>query len=389
MYTTPKVIIDTQCEIYSSVKQFTDGLFWDIKLVDLDYKNTLYIFGRYQFSKNLSIVKQIMDQSPWPVILANPSEGSETLKNHCQFWGVTEYAHQKKLLLISGGDMDDSWEYLHCEYFLPRILDYRENLLAQQRSNEIFEKSDKPYKFLFLNGYARPHRKYLYEQFQLTGILDSALWTMLDVRPAWSREISLQHNGKNLSSTTSDLRWLPPQYEIDKFHNNSINLGQAQTQFLKSQLFNNQWGEVYLKPEAYIDTYFSLVTETVFTYPHSFRTEKIWKPIVMGHPWIAVSGYGYYRDMHNLGFKTFGHVIDESFDLIQDPQLKIEKIASIVQDLCTQDLTKFLEQCQDVCKYNQYRYSELRDQVTREFPNRFTDFLNKQIQKISTPHAHN
>jgi hypothetical protein len=58
------------------------------------------------------------------------------------------------------------------------------------------------------------------------------------------------------------------------------------------------------------------VSETVFTYPYSFRTEKIWKPIAIGHPWIAVSNFGYYRDMHELGFKSFGHLIDEKFDLI-------------------------------------------------------------------------
>jgi hypothetical protein len=150
---------------------------------------------------------------------------------------------------------------------------------------------------------------------------------------------------------------------------------------VKNQLFNNTWGEIYLNAEPYIDTYFSLVTETVFNYPYSFRTEKIWKPIAMGHPWIAVANCGYYRDMHNLGFKTFGHVIDQSFDTIQDNQLRLQRIAQVVTDLCTQDLASFLKECYNVCKYNQQHLAEMRITVREELPARFTQFITNHINE--------
>jgi hypothetical protein len=50
----------------------------------------------------------------------------------------------------------------------------------------------------------------------------------------------------------------------------------------------------------YIDTYFSVVTETIFDYPYTFRTEKIWKPMIMGHPFVAAANRGYYRDLHSV-----------------------------------------------------------------------------------------
>ena len=140
---------------------------------------------------------------------------------------------------------------------------------------------------------------------------------------------------------------------------------------------NNIWGEIYIKPELYWDTYFSLVTETVFKYPWSFLTEKIAKPLAQGHPFIAVANAGFYADLHALGFRTFGHVIDESFDVIENPVRRLEKIRDVVVDLCQQDLDKFLEACQDVCKYNQQRLRELSKQIPHEFPARFFQLINR------------
>ena len=114
-------------------------------------------------------------------------------------------------------------------------------------------------------------------------------------------------------------------------------------------------------------------------YPYSFRTEKIWKPVVMGHPFIAVANQGYYRDMHHLGFKTFGHVVDESFDLIENNQDRLARIAQVVEDLCQQDLASFLKECYNVCKYNQQHLAEMRLKVRQEFPDRFFDFLQQYI----------
>jgi hypothetical protein len=142
-------------------------------------------------------------------------------------------------------------------------------------------------------------------------------------------------------------------------------------------LFDNKWGDVYIKENLYQDTYFSVVTETVFDYPYSFRTEKIWKPVAMGHPWIVAANRGYYRDMHNLGFQTFAHVIDESFDQIDNDADRFDRIAMIVKDLCRQNLSEFLDQCQAVCKYNQQHLSDTGYRIIQEFPNRFFQFIRE------------
>jgi hypothetical protein len=146
--------------------------------------------------------------------------------------------------------------------------------------------------------------------------------------------------------------------------------------FAKYSLFGNDWGEIYLNPRPYSDTYFSLVTETVFEYPYSFRTEKIWKPICMGHPFVVAANAGYYRDLHALGFRTFGHLIDESFDSIANVQDRIDRIADIVHDI-SRNPVEFMLAAEETSKYNQQHLRVLREQVRREFPQRFFQFIER------------
>ena len=183
------------------------------------------------------------------------------------------------------------------------------------------------------------------------------------------------YQGKNLILESRPVKYLPPQYEYDRYQDR-VGVPTTDT-FVKYHLFDNDWGDVLIKAEPYIDTYFSVVTETVFFYPHSLRSEKIWKPIAIGHPFVAVANCGFYRDLHNLGFKTFSHVIDESFDTIENNQSRINRIAAVVEDLCQQDLASFLDSCHDICKYNQQRYAEARSEVLDKFPDRFFNFVNQ------------
>lgn len=367
-----KLILDTFCEVYDLLEPWMDQDFWDFKHWEL-FPNAIYLISRKELFANLGKIRDIAENNLAKIIISNPAEGSETMVG--QMRPIQDLIFNKKILLIGGGDIDSRYTCLRYDSFLPKILDYEENVQAASRSAEIYAKTNKPYKFLFLNGRMRPHRKYLIESFKLSGLLDQSLWTNLDTGGSNIKSMQLWHNGKNLMHTPSELHYLTPYYEVDSYQD-QVDLPREQS-FVKLQLFKHEWGEIYLKAEPYIDTYFSLVTETVFEYPYSFRTEKIWKPIAMGHPWIAVSGAGYYRDMRNLGFKTFSHVIDESFDLIEDNQKRIERIAQVVEDLCQQDLAKFLEECYTVCRYNQNHLAEMSVKVRQEFPNRLMQFIKE------------
>jgi hypothetical protein len=389
-----KLILDTHSEVYRELLPWADGEFWDIRQHEI-VPGAVYIMCREQVNNYNYEIQELARTGQVTVILDNAAEGSETLVTWCFVKGLINLVEEGRILLIGGGDMDPAkWPYMSYEYFLPKIFDFDENVAAGGRIDEYFAITDKPYKFLFLNGRMRSHRKYLLERFQTNNLLDQSLWTNLDTdlrlvttlpQQRWQNfnnmnliKLQFEHDGVDRMERPIDLHFLPKEYETPEFRNNIDQLPSAGT--VKFNLFNNTWGDAVVDGSAYRDTYFSLVTETVFNYPYSFRTEKIWKPVAVGHPWIAVANQGFYRDIRNLGFKTFGHVIDESFDLIDNSQDRIERIAQVVEDLCQQDLASFYKECYNVCKYNQELYTEMRHQVPRELPEQFHRFVNQYIK---------
>jgi hypothetical protein len=385
MLNNRKLIIDTHCEIYDAIKKNANGIFWNFK--EHVEKNQLvpgavYVIGREQALLNSALVQELVKSNTISVVYSNPVEGSEPMEWNLIQGGYTELASQRKLLVVTGGDIDPKYTHLLYEFFLGRVHDYKENLQAIQDYKHN-QKLERPYKFLFLNGRMRGHRKYLLNQFQRTGLLDQALWSNLDPSTGVGPLKIINQDNVCYSDITIPARYLPPEYEVDRYQDRATALPETLTHNLeaKTHLFKNEWGEIYLNTRAYLDTYFSMVTETVFDYARSFRTEKIWKPIAIGHPFIVASSQGYYRDLQNLGFRTFGHLIDESFDDIQNNQERIERISAVVKDLCNQELPAFITAAEDVCKYNQQLINELGPKIRQEFPDRFFQFVNKHFNE--------
>jgi hypothetical protein len=372
-----RLVSDTMSEVYDLLKPWTDESFWDFSQVTLQ-PGSIYVFGRQHLLDNLDRLRELAESDDYIIVFGNSAEGAWTLESQLKQLRIDHLVRKGQILVIAGAECAPEYAHVTHEHFLPRILDYKENLAAQTRTEEIFSKTDKPYKFLFLNGRARPHRKYLYERLKRTGALDQALWTMLDAMPCVWRTFQFRENGTDVMATPSELRHLPKGYEVDRYRNPQFGLIVPDRSNLKQELFHREWGEIYLEPAPYIDTYFSLVTETICAEsPYSFRTEKMAKPLAMGHPFIVVSNAGFYRDLHNLGFRTFGHVIDESFDCIEHHQDRVDRIIQIVTDLCQQDLASFLRECYNTCKYNQQHLVEIRNQTRQEFPDRFTQFITQ------------
>lgn len=371
------LVLDTLGEQYALLRPYCTHELWDFASHD-PIANSVYVLGRQQITENTIKVINMCNDPRFVMVFDNGAEGSSTVIAQLRVLGLEELVKQNRLLLISGGDMESGYAYMSYEHFLSRILDYQENLSAIQQSSTIFDKKNKPYRFLFLNGRARPHRKYILENFRLAGLLPQVLWTMLDGRRAGSRIFQLVHDGVDLMNTNTPITHLPEKYEVPRYRQNISRLNlEYPHQYAKIDLFQHEWGEIYLDVGPYADTYFSLVTETVIDYPYSFRTEKIAKPLAIGHPWICATNRGFYRDMHNLGFQTFGHLLDESFDLIDNDQQRMDRIIEVVQDLCQQDLHSFLRAAEPVCKYNQQHLAQLSLQVKKEFPQRFFDFVNQ------------
>ena len=363
--------VDCGCEIYNLLAPWCAESFWDFAQCQVN-QDRIYVLGRKQFQDHKDLVRELVNRGI-RLVFSNPFEGSETLRLQIERLGMADLFHAGKILLISGGDMSSEWPYLLHDHFLGKIHDFQENCEAIGRCHEIYQRLDKPFSFLFLNGRGRPHRKWMIERLDHDGILSGSLYTWLDPSSGPRRDLDLMIGGQNLMSRLRDLHFLPEHYEIPKYRDRlSVPTG---TVFAKYELFNQEWGEIYISADQYIDTYFSLVTETVHAWPHSFRTEKIWKPIAMAHPWICVANQGFYRDMRNMGFQTFQSIIDESFDSIADNHARLERVADLVKDICQSGPQQFMQACQDICKYNQQHLLTIRQPVIDSFSSNFFKFL--------------
>ena len=95
-----------------------------------------------------------------------------------------------------------------------------------------------------------------------------------------------------------------------------------------------------------------LVTETVATGRRHHLTEKTFKPIAMGMPFVIVGTQGSLKYLRSYGFKTFGDLWDESYDDEPDDSRRIEKIARVLKHLESADRQAIFESAHDVIEHN-------------------------------------
>ena len=75
-----------------------------------------------------------------------------------------------------------------------------------------------------------------------------------------------------------------------------------------------------------------LVTETVATGRRHHLTEKTFKPIALGMPFVILGTKGSLEYLRSYGFRTFDGIWDESYDQAED-DVRIERIASLLRSL--------------------------------------------------------
>jgi hypothetical protein len=97
-----------------------------------------------------------------------------------------------------------------------------------------------------------------------------------------------------------------------------------------------------------------LVTETVATGRRHHLTEKTFKPIAMGMPFVIVGTRGSLEYLRSYGFRTFEGIWDESYDLAED-DVRIERIASLLRsldELPTAAKQELFESAHEVIEHN-------------------------------------
>jgi hypothetical protein len=78
----------------------------------------------------------------------------------------------------------------------------------------------------------------------------------------------------------------------------------------------------------YEQSLISVITETTYEHGDVFISEKTFRAIAHGHPFIIVGPSQSLQTLRNIGFETFNGIIDEAYDQVYNPNVRMQKIVS-------------------------------------------------------------
>lgn len=94
----------------------------------------------------------------------------------------------------------------------------------------------------------------------------------------------------------------------------------------------------FTKKDMWMQTYFSVVSETSADDRWCFITEKTVRPMIYFHPFIIWGNPGTLKVLRNLGFETFPEFFDESYDVVTNSEIRMKMILNEVKKLCEMPL---------------------------------------------------
>jgi hypothetical protein len=135
-----------------------------------------------------------------------------------------------------------------------------------------------------------------------------------------------------------------------------------------------------INPKWYYKSKVNIILETMLYSNSIHLTEKTWKAIYLGVPFVIYSPSKHYlKTLRDMGFKTFNSVINEDYDEMLGKD-KITQVINSAEELASiYDAPKVL----DICRFNQELYFNFqhRKKIYNEF------FLNKihEVENLTIP----
>jgi len=205
-------------------------------------------------------------------------------------------------------------------------------------------------------------------------LLDKSIYTILSILSDTTYALS-KDDSLNKYAHTMGLNRLPIVLENDLAESNDI---------LKNDDYLYK-----LNTDVFFKTKVNIVPETFLDYIEDDRfddtihiTEKTWKPIYMGVPFVISATNGHLNRLHQMGFKTFGDIIDESYDFEEDVDIKLDKIISAAKELAEKWNTK---EVLEILEYNKALFKSIEHKqniVDTMFVNDFTKIFKKNVKYI-------
>ena len=100
-----------------------------------------------------------------------------------------------------------------------------------------------------------------------------------------------------------------------------------------------------------------IVTETIFdTDAVGYITEKSFKPFVLKQPFVMFAPAYTLATLKDMGFQTFDSYWDESYDLIEDAELRYNSAWNTVKEISNWDLQQLQSNIQNMQPLLDFNY---------------------------------
>jgi len=190
-----------------------------------------------------------------------------------------------------------------------------------------------PLYFDALLGQIRPHRDFLYQQ-----IKDNNL----------QNKIKLTYLNPFLNDNSIKFEWDSNINKLEVEHTEHLIITWQQVSYHGQQ----QPLSRVIPIDVYNQTAYSIIAETGFENFYSFYTEKTAKALLAKRLFVMFSGYKFLENLQQIGFQTFGNVIDESYDQIPDNQQRWSAAFEQVKKLCNMDQQEVFKKINPVVEHN-------------------------------------
>lgn len=204
---------------------------------------------------------------------------------------------------------------------------------------DIIDIATKPLAYMSLGGKNFDHRVKLVRRLEQLGLCDRGIITM-------SRRTQPDLTLSDKVSGTDFAQWLNanPAMDQERYIDSADGITGSAKPLLGSRGF-------------YARAAWDVVQETTNTVQQgAFLTEKTFRSMIMGVPFIVNGDRGYLTTLRNLGYQTFGEFINEDYDNIDDPDQRVLAVADEIQKMCawsTDHKRSIWPKLRDILEHNQ------------------------------------
>lgn len=285
---------------------FKDFEYWLDRIQYEFYKNDwqdvpkYFLFGNLIMEKvwtdHQNSVADLLDKVPYPHIFQIDKQSKFIRTFACNYFEYSTVLHLKNKI--------DSKQLL--DFKLADILDSQRNI-----------------DFLNYNRHLRPHRFALVCELHRLGLLENSYYSLIGGENF--------HIGPHFIDNV--LQYIPQDghFSTKNFFNNYKPINIEFEDSAVNDIFRSD-------ARHYLDTFFSLVTETEVSEDSLFITEKTFKPIANYHPFIIWGSPGTLEFLRSRGYQTFPELFCEDYDKEYDKFKRFDMIVNEIKKFVNLDL---------------------------------------------------